>query len=166
MSVDPDQLFCTNHPQTPTNLRCNRCEKPICAKCAVQTPTGYRCKECMRGQQKVFETALWYDYVIISVVVLVLAYLGSLVVARLGFFTILLAPIYGGIVGEAARFVVRRRRARRLFQLAAAAAVVGCLPMLLMMILSQSLFAIIWLAVYTIFLTSTFYYRLSGIRIS
>ena len=38
-----------------TSLRCNKCGKPICAKCAVRTPTGYRCKECVRGQQKIFE---------------------------------------------------------------------------------------------------------------
>ena len=43
-------------------LRCNRCERPICTECAVLTPTGYRCKECVRGQQKVFDTAKWFDY--------------------------------------------------------------------------------------------------------
>jgi hypothetical protein len=57
-----EELYCANHPQTPTSLRCNRCEKPICPKCAVKTPIGYRCKECVRGQQKIFDTAQWYDY--------------------------------------------------------------------------------------------------------
>ena len=35
--------YCANHPGVETSLRCNKCGKPICAKCAVRTPTGYRC---------------------------------------------------------------------------------------------------------------------------
>lgn len=54
--------YCANHPGVETSLRCNKCGKPICARCAIRTPTGYRCKECVRGQQKIFETAEWYDY--------------------------------------------------------------------------------------------------------
>ncbi len=46
--------YCANHPGVETSLRCNKCGKPICAKCAVRTPTGYRCKECVRGQLKDF----------------------------------------------------------------------------------------------------------------
>ena len=63
---DPDgyTLFCANHPDRETSLRCNRCEKPICSKCAVRTPTGYRCKECVRGQQKVFDTAENQDFIV------------------------------------------------------------------------------------------------------
>jgi len=62
MTEAPTPIYCANHPQVETSLRCNRCGKPICPKCAVSTPTGYRCRECVRGQQKVFETAEWYDY--------------------------------------------------------------------------------------------------------
>jgi|SRR5690242_4141900 len=39
-------LYCANHPNVPTVLRCGRCEKPICARCRVATPVGYRCIEC------------------------------------------------------------------------------------------------------------------------
>ena len=35
--------YCANHPTVETTLRCNKCGKPICAKCAIRTPTGYRC---------------------------------------------------------------------------------------------------------------------------
>ena len=52
-----DTLYCYVHPNRPTSLRCNRCERPICAECAVRTPTGYRCPECIRSQQKIFDTA-------------------------------------------------------------------------------------------------------------
>ncbi|MFZ0532442.1 MAG: B-box zinc finger protein [Anaerolineales bacterium] len=159
------KMYCANHPNVETTLRCNKCEKPICAKCAFLTPTGYRCKECIKGQQKIFETALFLDYPIIFVVVALLAYLGSLIALRLGFFIILLAPIAGGVIAEVARFVTRRRRSKRLYILAAVAAVVGCIPLTLQIILQFSLLGLIWHAAYAILMTSALYTRLAGIKI-
>jgi len=86
--VFEETLYCANHPNVETSLRCRSCEKPICAKCAVLTPTGYKCKECVRGQQKVFNTAVWYDYVLAFVIAGVLSYIGSLITGRLGWFII------------------------------------------------------------------------------
>jgi hypothetical protein len=165
MTDNSVEMFCVNHPNTPTTLRCNRCEKPICPRCAVLTPTGYRCKECVRGQQKVFETAVNTDYIVIFLVVGGMSLLGSLIAYRLSFFTIFLAPVYGGIIAEAARAATRKRRSKNLFLVAAVAAVLGGLPMLLILLTSLSLFAIIWEAVYLVLMTSALYYRLSGIRI-
>jgi B-box zinc finger len=157
-------MYCANHPKTETTLRCNKCEKPICPKCAVQVPTGYRCKECVRGQQKVFETAEWMDYLLMFFVVAILSFLGSLVAFRLGFFIILLAPIAGGGIAEVARLVTRRRRSRRLFILAAIAAVAGCLPLALQFLINPNL-SLIWHGVYAVLMTSTLYTRLAGIKI-
>jgi small-conductance mechanosensitive channel len=160
------ELFCANHPTVSTSLRCNRCEKPICTKCAVLTPTGYRCKECVRGQQKVFETAVPLDYLVIFLVVVILSFLGSLLAYRLGFFIIFLAPLYGGIIAEAARASVRRRRSRNLFLVAAAAAILGVIPVLVMLLTGAPRFMnVVWEFVYLLLMTSTLYYRLSGIRI-
>ena len=39
-------MRCALHPETETNLRCGKCEQPICPKCVVQTPVGARCPEC------------------------------------------------------------------------------------------------------------------------
>jgi len=165
MSEPSATIYCANHPSVETSLRCNKCEKPICAKCAVLTPTGYRCKECVREQQKIFETALWYDYLLIFVVVAVLAYFGSLIAARIGFFTILLAPFAGGVIAEAARLVTRRRRSKKLFLLAAIAAIVGCLPVGLTFLTNFILLGFIYQLIYAVFMTSTMYYRLAGIKI-
>lgn len=165
MSDQPEKLYCANHPQTPTGLRCNRCEKPICVKCAVRTPIGYRCKECVRGQQKVFETATWMDYPLLMGVVVILAGLGAFGASFIGFFTIFLAPIAGGMIAEAARFVTRKRRSKLLFRLAIVAAVVGCLPFLAMNLLVLDVLGIVWQGVYLFMMTSTLYYRLSGISI-
>ena len=165
MTESPPQIYCANHPSIETSLRCNKCEKPICAKCAILTPTGYRCKECVKERQKIFETALWFDYPLVFIVVAVLAYLGSLIAARIGFFTILLAPFAGGLIAEDARLITRRRRSKRLFILAAVAAVVGCLPVGLAFIQHFILFGFIFQVIYAVLMTSTMYYRLAGIRI-
>ncbi len=173
MTESPPVLYCANHPNTETSLRCNNCEKPICAKCAVLTPTGYRCKECVRQQQKVFETTLWYDYPIMFIVVAFLSYLGSLLGAwisvRFGFYIIVLAlflaPAIGGVIAEIARRVTGRRRSKRLFLLAVIAAIVGCLPISLQLLQNFYLFGVIYQVMYAILMTSTLYYRLSGIRI-
>jgi len=177
---DPSTLYCVNHPQTETNLRCNRCERPICTRCAVLTPTGYRCKDCVRGQQKTYETAQMWDYPLAFAIAAALSYVGSLVATVMGFFTIFLAPIAGVIVAEAVRAVVRRRRSRRLFQIATIGAAIGSLVIIirqaLILIIALSggglgsagmmaLFPLLWPAVYTFMVTSTVYYRLAGIQL-
>ena len=157
-----DTLYCANHPQTETMLRCNRCEKPICSKCAVLTDTGYRCKECVRGQQKAFETAITIDYPIAFVVAAVLSYIGGLIAPRLSFFVLILAPIAGAIVAEAVRFSIRKRRANSLYITAAAGALIGSLPGLVGKILYVDLLGILWYGIYTFTVTTTVFYRLKG----
>lgn len=38
---------CYRHPEVETGLRCNRCGKPICPKCAQRSPVGFRCPDCV-----------------------------------------------------------------------------------------------------------------------
>ncbi len=157
-----DTLYCENHPQTETMLRCNRCEKLICTKCAQLTDTGYRCKECGRGQQKTFETAEVIDYPIAFIVAAVLSYIGSFIAPRLSFFVIILAPIAGTIVAEAVRFAIRRRRAKNLYLTAAAGALIGSLPGLIGKIQYLDLLGMLWYGIYTFTVTTTVFYRLKG----
>lgn len=166
MTDQPTTLYCANHPNTSTMLRCNRCEKPICSKCAVQTPTGYRCRECVRGQQKVFETAQNQDLPLAFIVSLLISFLGSLIAGRMGFFIIFIAPIVGTFIAEAARYVTRRRRSQRLFQVIAAGALVGGLPLLLRELLFLSIYTAIWQGIYLVTVTTTAYYRMKGILLS
>jgi len=175
MTDQPLPLYCANHPQTETTLRCNRCEKPICAKCAVLTPTGYRCQECVRSQQKLFDTTQWYDYITSFAVAGLLSFIGSRFIPMLGFFTIFLAPVAGVVIAEAVRFVVRRRRSKRLTQLTATATVLGSLPILLLTLIPMLallfqggfglLLNVVWQVVYTFMATSTVLYRMGGIRV-
>ena len=173
MTENPHILYCANHPDVPTTLRCNRCEKPICIKCAVLTPTGYRCRECVRGQQKIFETAQWMDFPLACGLSLIIAFLGSFLAQVMFFLIIFVAPIVGTVIGEVVRVVVRRRRSKRLFQAVALSAALGSLPLPLLLLgrvllTSASLVGytvLIWYGLYTFLMVSTAYYRLAGINI-
>jgi hypothetical protein len=164
-------LYCENHPNKETRLRCNRCNKLICAECAIHTPTGYRCKECVAEQSKKFDTALWSDYVMGFGIGAILGYIGALIASRIGFFTIFLAPFAGRIIADAVRTAVKKRRAKLLFRLTVLGVVLGSLvpllPLLLFFLMGGGLgfsFSILWQAVYTFVAASTTYYRLSGIN--
>jgi hypothetical protein len=163
MTRKPTTTYCAIHPSVETMLRCNRCEKPICVKCAVQTPTGYRCRECVRGHQKVFETAQWQDLPLAFAAALLISFLGSIIAGRMRFFVIFIAPIGGTIIAEAARFLTRRRRSQRLFQFVAAGAFIGGLPLLLWNLFLGFFILAIWQGIYLITVTTTSYYRIKGI---
>jgi hypothetical protein len=176
---DITPLYCANHPQIETSLRCNQCEKPICSKCAVLSPTGYRCRECVSSRQKVFETAQTIDYWLAFPAAAILSLIGSLFVARIGLYAILVGPIVGTIIAEAVRFVTRKRRSKKLFLTAAAGVIAGCAPVaifrLFMMgagaylagaeMLVYSAPSLVYLAIYAGLAASTLYYRLAGISI-
>jgi hypothetical protein len=170
-------LYCANHPDRETSLRCNRCGKPICVQCAILTPTGYRCKECVRGQQKVFDTAQWIDFPLAFIIAAVLAYIGSLFASFLSFFTIFLAPIAGVVIAEAVRLIIHRRRSRHLFMVATAGIIVGSLPRILLLVITLVLgglsrggglgafLPLVWQGLFVFLAVPSFYYRLSGIEL-
>lgn len=167
-----ETLFCYNHPTRETALRCNNCERPICASCAVKTPTGYRCRECVRSHQRAFDTSEWYDFVIGFIVAAVLSGIASFLVTligSIGFFGLLIigigAPTAGAIIAEAVRAATRKRRSRPLFITVAIAVVVGALPVILLQLLTGSLFGIIFQAIYLIIVVPLVYTRLSGIQL-
>lgn len=37
---------CFRHRNRPTNVRCQNCDRPICADCMRDSPMGYRCPDC------------------------------------------------------------------------------------------------------------------------
>jgi hypothetical protein len=174
MTETVSPIFCANHPGVETSLRCNRCEKPICAKCAVRTPTGYRCKECVRSQQKTFVTAEWVDYVVGFLVGGLLSTIASLLVVLLsgiaGFFAWFLiaaaAPSAGMIISEALRFVTRKHRAKSLYITMIIAVILGALPVALYQLLVLNIFGLIFQAIYLVVSVPIVYYRISGIQLT
>ena len=165
-------LYCYVHPNRETSLRCNNCNRPICASCAVRTPTGYRCKECVRERQKTFDTSEWYDYVLGFVVAGVLSAVATFLVSLIGgigFFGWIIifagAPTAGVMIAEGVRLVTRRRRSRSLFITVAAGVVLGALPVILIQVLRGDLFGILFQVIYLVIAVPLVYTRLSGIQL-
>jgi tetratricopeptide (TPR) repeat protein len=148
--LDDGVLYCANHPSVETVLRCNRCSKPICTRCAVQTPVGYRCKECVGQQQAVYFTGGTVDYVIGAVIGLVLGGVASYLMTLLGawFIALILGPAIGIGIAEAVRLAVRRRRSRYLWLVVSGAILVSAVPVLLVAL--SSLWSLVALGLFLV----------------
>ncbi len=150
--LDDEVLFCANHPTAETMLRCNRCGKPICTRCAVLTPVGYRCRECVGRQQRTFYTGGAADYVIGGLIALALGGIASFLVSMLGawFFALILGPVIGIGIAEAVRFAVRRRRSQHLWLAVAGGIVVSALPALFLAFAALNLWMLVSLGLYLV----------------
>ncbi len=110
----PNETRCSCRRHAPTNLRCMRCDKPICPDCSVVAPVGHQCRECGRSRNASLLQA--------SAGGLVLAFAASLGVALFGgwlllgmgggfgFFGLWIAYFYGLLVAETALRVTGRKR--------------------------------------------------------
>jgi B-box zinc finger len=170
---------CYRHPNKETTLRCNRCDRPICAQCARRTPTGYRCPECIKELSRVFVTAKWYDYLTGFFTAAVLSGIASLLLNLIGggfffiFLIFLIGTAIGAVIAEAVRWVVGKRRAKSLFITAAAGVVAGGvianLHILIYFFMTGEitlLISLLWPAIYIFLATTTTYVRLAGIQLS
>jgi len=164
-------LYCYVHPDRETTLRCNNCNRPICASCAIRTPTGYRCKECVRGQQKTFDTSEWSDYILGFITAGFLSGIASFLVTLIGgigfigwIIVIAGAPTAAMVIAEAVRYVVRKHRSKNLFITVSVGVVLGALPVILFQLFTFQLFGIAFQVIYLIIATPVVYTRLSGIQ--
>lgn len=133
--------YCTVHPTIETSLRCNRCGRPMCTKCAVLTPVGYRCRECVRQQQDTYFNALSMDYLIAIGVALVMSFFAARIIAFLPFFLAFFAsPAVGGVIGTVVWRLTGKRRGRYTAWAVGAGVIVGALPMLLFNLLSVAIY--------------------------
>jgi len=130
-----ETLYCANHPNKETLLRCNRCNKPICMQCAQLTDVGYRCKECIRGVQDKYFNAEGLDNPIAFGVSFVVAAIAAPILGTLlnifWIYGIILAfiigPSAGGILVQIIRRAIDRRRGRNLRYFAIAGIIIGVL---------------------------------------
>lgn len=133
----------------------------------------------MRDQQKVFETARWYDFPAAFVVSVAVCGIGSIVISFAGFFILFIAAAVGALDARAVQAAVRYRRGRWLWLAAAAGGVAGCLPVLLpdlvMLILTiisgdpasmlRSLIGFVWPLGYMIIAVGALIAGIRGIRL-
>ncbi len=122
-------LYCTNHPNVETLLRCSRCNRPFCTRCLVRTPVGYKCKECLSIQQAGYYTATVVDYAIAGIVSLFASMVGGAIAIVVGGLFLLLeifyAPVAGGAISEAVWRAIRKHRGRYVWLVACGAFVIG-----------------------------------------
>jgi hypothetical protein len=132
--------YCYRHPDIETGLRCNRCNKFICPKCAQRSPVGFRCPDCVRVLEDKYYTGTNTDYIIAAVIALplslILAGLFSIILSGLGIFLLLIigifvAPVATGLIAEAVRWGVGKRRSRYLRHVVIACLVLGTAPFIL-----------------------------------
>lgn len=143
--------FCYRHPQTETGLRCNRCSKFICPKCAKRTPVGFRCPDCIREQEDRYYSGGNVDYVIAAVIAfplsLIAAGLFTVFLSRLGFFTLIIgffvAPVVAGAITEAVRWGVRKRRARYLRHVVVGSLILATAPFLILPLMVGNFFGLL-----------------------
>ena len=167
MSEYNPSLVCTFHPKNETQLRCNRCDRPICIKCANHTPTGYRCPECIRSQQKVFVTTKWFDQAIAGAITAVITYLGSLL-TFLGFFSILIGLGTGFAAVWVVKKAIQNRRSPLLKYVMSGTALIISLVLVLLSVFQQIQFygfvldyySIIWKLAYAAIVSGNIFYQL------
>lgn len=110
-AADPDvALFCYRHPDRETRLRCRTCDRPICAKCAIQTPVGFRCPEDGRVKNDPFTTFRPHQLVLALGIALLGGAVSGWIANSIGFFSIIIAFFAGGIIVEAEDRIVGLKR--------------------------------------------------------
>jgi len=164
--VKEEALTCANHPNRLTFLRCNKCGKPICSRCARPTPVGYRCKECIREHEAAFFSASLLDYLIAVVVGyplgVIAGYFVSLFTGGIfGFFVIFYAAFVGSVVARIVHRAVGRRRGRWMPHLVGSAVVFGgVIPALLALLFGGFSFQLIFLGLYIVIASSAAFYQM------
>jgi len=110
-------MKCALHPNIETDLRCGKCDQPICPKCVVQTPVGARCPKCAALKRlPVFEVSPAFYTRAIAAGLLTAAVLGAVwpFIPLNGFFLFFIALGVGYAIGEIISFSVNKKRSRGL----------------------------------------------------
>lgn len=144
---------CYRHPEVETGLRCNRCNRFICTKCAKRTPVGFRCPECIREQEDKYYSGGNTDYLIAAAIAfplsLIAAGLFIFILGQIGFLfqiiiAIFAAPAVAGFIAEAVRRGVGRRRSRYLRYVVIGSLILGTLiTYLILFVLFGGFFGVI-----------------------
>jgi hypothetical protein len=121
-------MRCARHPDIETDLRCGKCEQPICPKCAIQTPVGLRCPKCAALKKlPVYEVSTIFYIRAIAAGLATAGALGAIwpFIPLGGFFLFFIALVVGYLIGEAISLAVNRKRGPGL-QIVAGISVVVC----------------------------------------
>lgn len=111
MNVPESYTTCARHPNVQTGLRCASCGTYICPDCLVQTPVGAKCKDCASQRNStLFSLSPINVIAAIAVGLIAGSIAGWAVEFSIGYFTLLLAFIFGGFAGEMIMRAAGRKR--------------------------------------------------------
>src|SRR5579883_2219547 len=121
-------MRCATHPDVETELRCGKCERPICPRCMVQTPVGARSRECANLRRPVQYTlpplllarGVGAAALLAIVIGVAAGYLLPSLLRQLGFLALFLGAGYGWLAALVVGRAANQRRGVAL-QIAAAA---------------------------------------------
>ena len=99
--ADDGAMYCYRHPDRETYVRCGRCDRPICTRCAMQGPVGFRCKNCGTLANDPLTTIAPTQAVLGTAVAIAGGVVIGLITGGLGWFTIFVSFFAGGVTSEA-----------------------------------------------------------------
>ena len=112
VNADDEKTYCAVHTDVESGLRCNRCGRYMCVRCAVPTPVGYRCRECVNQHQDAFYKATARDHAFAFFIALGLSVPLGFVLSKMLFLAILFGLPAGAAIGELVWRATGRRRGR------------------------------------------------------
>jgi hypothetical protein len=109
-TAEDGTMFCYRHPDRETWVRCGRCDRPICTKCAMQGPVGFRCRNCGTLANDPLRKIAPAQAVLGLAVAVGLGAVVAVVASRIGFFSIFISFFAGGFVAEAVTRLIGYKR--------------------------------------------------------
>lgn len=115
-TIDAPQ-FCYRHPDRETYVRCGRCDRPICTRCAMLGPVGLRCKTCGTPARDPLTHLTPFQLTFGLAVAVGAGTLGGLIGLRIGIFSIIAGFFIGGLVADALLRVTGYKRGPLMYAL-------------------------------------------------
>jgi hypothetical protein len=108
--ADDGRLFCYRHPDRETWVRCGRCDRPICTKCAMQGPVGFRCVDCGKPAFDPLTSFSPAQALGGLAVALLGGFVAAFIASRIGFFSIIISYFAGGFIAQGVTRVAGYKR--------------------------------------------------------
>lgn len=132
LPIEDEIHYCQVHPTVETELRCNKCERYMCVKCAVQTPVGYRCRECVRQHDDKFFNAAALDPLLVFVVAVAGMFAGGFLLNYFPtdfmlFASVVLGFVFGAFLSEGIIRAIKKRKGRHNWKYALVGVAIGAI---------------------------------------
>jgi len=144
-------MKCAEHPDIETDLRCGRCERPICPECMVHTPVGIRCRECANLKRlPTYEVSAKQYIAAVGVglgTAVAAGFIWAFMVKASSFilFTLLISAAIGYAIGELISLVTNRKRGIGL-------QAIGCISVVVCFVVFYLVVQYLFLSLFSLFM--------------